>query len=102
MAFYSFYAMILAVYNLVKNRKHERLMYGAARIASFTAAMVSMLSLEIAMMARFGAEDFVQRRLMTIWTGLSVFLIVIYMAIMMIVRGTRGITLTEENLDSDK
>ncbi len=89
-AFYFFYAFILSTYNIFKNRKHERPMYSAARIASFTAALVSMLSLEIAMMARFGAEDIKMRQQMTIWTGSVIFIVVTYMAIMMIVRGTKG------------
>ncbi len=90
MAFYSFYSIILATYNIFRNRKHERLMFGAARIASFTSALVSMLSLEIAMMARFGADDIVMRKEMTVWTGTAVFLLVIYMAIMMIIKGYKG------------
>ncbi len=89
MALYSFYSIIHAVYILIKNRKRERPMYGAARIASFTAALVSMLSLEIAMMARFGAEDIKLRHNMTIWAGSIIFVIVTYMAITMIYKGIR-------------
>ncbi len=88
-ALYSFYAIILAIYNLITERKKERPMYTAARIATFTAALVSMLSLEIAMMARFGADDHEMRLEMTVWTGTLVFLIVTYMSMMMIVRGTK-------------
>lgn len=90
MALYSFYSIILAIYNLIRKRKKERLMYGAARIASFTAALVSMMSLEIAMMARFGADDIEMRHDMVVWTGTAIFLIVTYMAVSMIVRGRRG------------
>jgi len=89
MALYTFYAFILAIVNLVKARKHERPMYRAARIASFTAALVSMLSLEIAMMARFDAHDYKSRQEMTILTGTLVFLTVTLMAISMIVQGTK-------------
>ncbi|MCR4782105.1 MAG: hypothetical protein K5851_05105 [Lachnospiraceae bacterium] len=89
MALYTFYAFILAIVNLVKARKHERPMYKAARIANFTAALVSMFSLEIAMMARFDAHDLNARKEMTILTGSIVFLIVTFMAITMIVQGTR-------------
>ncbi|MCR4902320.1 MAG: hypothetical protein K6A23_05640 [Butyrivibrio sp.] len=86
-AFYSFYSIILAIYNLVKNINSERPMYRAARIASFTSALVSMFSLEIAMMARFGKDNIELRQNMTIWTGSTVFIIVTYMAITMIVKG---------------
>lgn len=64
----------------------------AAKAVSLIAAMVSMLSLETAMLTRFGsAEDPRFRRLMTGWTGFGVCAMVLIMAMYMIVRSTREI-----------
>ena len=69
-------------------------MFSAAKASSFTAALVSMLSLEIAMTARFGAEDYLFRKRMTAITGAGVFIIVFIVAILMIARANRLIKRT--------
>lgn len=89
MAFYSFYAVITTFVGTIKYRKHESVMFSAAKVASFTAALVSMLSLEIAMTSRFGAEDFEFRKNMTAITGTGVFLIVFFLAVRMIIRASK-------------
>ena len=88
MAFYSFYATIATAVNAVKYRGHTHPMFTAARISSFTAALVSMLSLEIAMTARFGAEDISFRKQMTALTGLGVCSIVLIVAVSMIIKSS--------------
>ena len=90
MAIHFFYSIIMAVYNLVTKRKIERPIFGAARIASFVAALVSALSLEFAMMARFGGDNLIKRRNMTVWTGSVIFTLILYMALMMIVIGSKN------------
>ena len=62
--------------------------YFAYFLYSFTAALVSMLSLEIAMTARFGAEDISFRKQMTALTGLGVCSIVLIMAVSMIIKSS--------------
>ena len=89
MAFYAFYAIITTTISVIKYRKHETIMFSAAKVSSFTAAMVSMLSLEIAMTARFGAEDIAFRKMMTSVTGFFILAIVLVMAVLMIIRASR-------------
>ncbi len=89
MALYAFYAVITTTISAIKYRKHETIMFSAAKVASFTAAMVSMLSLEIAMTARFGADDIAFRKMMTSVTGFCIFAIVLVMAVLMIIRAAR-------------
>lgn len=89
MAMYSFYAVITAVINVVKYRSHESPVLSAARAINLVAAMVSILSLETAMLAQFGGDDEVFRANMTGATGGSVCTIVIVMAVYMIVKSTR-------------
>lgn len=90
MALYSFYSVIIAVINLVKFRKHGSPILSAAKAINLVAAMVSILSLETAMLAQFGAnEDPAFRKVMTGATGGGVCTIVITMAIFMIWNATK-------------
>lgn len=70
MATYSFYSVITAVVNLVKFRKHGSPLLSAAKVINLVAAMVSVLSPETAMLARFGGDDDpLFRKVMTGATG---------------------------------
>lgn len=89
MAMYAFYAIIIAVRDMVKSKRYGNPAMSAAKAVNMTAAMVSMLSLEIAMLARFGpagSQEF--SRFMTVCTGAGVSLAVLGMAVFMIVRST--------------
>lgn len=90
MAVYAFYAAITAVRNVVKFRKYGSPVMSAAKVISLTEALVSMLSLETAMLTQFGAADDPRfRRIMTTSTGAGISVIVTGMAVFMIVRSTR-------------
>lgn len=89
MAIYSFYITIVAMVNLIKFRKRGSPLLSAAKVISLTAALVSMLSLETAMLARFGSDRPEFRRIMLGTSGGVVCAIVLAMAIYMIVRSTR-------------
>lgn len=91
MALYSFYYIITAVINLVKFRKHGSPIMSAAKVINLVAAMVSILSLETAMLAQFGGGDEEFRTMMTGATGSGVCTIVIGMAVFMIWKSTRQI-----------
>ncbi len=92
MALYSFYSVIIAVINLIKFRKHGSPVLSAAKAVNLVAAMVSILSLETAMLAQFGGDDESFRASMTGATGGGVCTIVIGMAIFMIVKSTKEIS----------
>lgn len=89
MAMYAFYTVILSTVNVVKFRKYNSPVLSAAKAVSLTAALVSMLSLETAMLSRFGADDPALRRSMTAMTGSVVCAFVLGMAVWMIVRASR-------------
>ena len=90
MAMYAFYAAITAVRNVVKFRKYGSPVMSAAKVVSLTAALVSMLSLETAMLTQFGAvDDPVFRRIMTASTGAGISILVLGMAVFMIIRSTK-------------
>lgn len=90
MAMYAFYAVGMAVRNVVKFRRYKSPVLSAAKAIGLTAALVSILSLETAMLTQFGAaDDPVFRQVMTASTGAGVSLIVLGMAAFMIIRSTR-------------
>lgn len=87
MAMYAFYAVATAVRNVVKFRKYGSPVMSASKVISLTAALVSVLSLETAMLTQFGAaDDPAFRRIMTASTGAGISVIVLGMAVFMLLR----------------
>lgn len=91
MALYAFYAVITSVINVVKFRKYGSPVLSAAKVINLTAALVSMLSLETAMLAQFGEDDVMFRQIMASATGAGVCVIVLGMAVFMIAKSTKVI-----------
>lgn len=90
MAGYSFYAIISAAIHLTRQVKAGDPLYSALHVVSLTSAMVSIFSLETAMLTQFGqGEDPAFRQIMTGSTGAVICLLVLGMAVAMIVRATR-------------
>ena len=89
MAAYSFYSVITAVIKIVKFRGYGSPVMSAAKAINLVAALVSILSLETAMLAQFGGDDETFRAVMTGATGGGVCTIVIGMAIYMIWRSAK-------------
>ena len=89
MAMYTFYAVITAVRNVIRFRKYGSPVLSAAKVINLTADVVSMRSLETAMLPQFGAAgDAAFRQRMTALTGTAVCLIVLGMAVTIIIRTT--------------
>lgn len=90
MAMYAFYAVITAVVNIIKFRKHGSPLLSAAKAINLTAALVSMLALETAMLSQFGSkDDHLFRQVMTASSGGVVCVFVLGMAVYMIVHATK-------------
>ncbi len=89
MAMYTFYITITAIVNVIRFRKHGSPVLSAAKIINLTAALVSMLSLETAMLAQFDSGRPGFRRIMTAASGGGVCIIVLGMAIYMIFRSSK-------------
>lgn len=89
MAMYAFYSVAMAVINLIKYCKYGSPVMSAAKVINMSTALVSIFSLETAMLAEFGNENDEQLRLiMTSLTGAGVSLIVIGMAVFMIIKSS--------------
>ena len=89
MAAYVFYAVILAVINVLRSRKHGSPVLSAVKVVNLTAALVALLGLEAAMLLRFGGDDpsgFRQRMLGI--SGLIVSMIILGLSGYMIIRSS--------------
>lgn len=92
MALYSFYITTVAIINLFKYRKYKSPILSMAKIVTFTAAIVSMLSLETAMFNSFGGEMKESDQMLFIGlTGMGIFVIILAMSVYMIVRSSKEI-----------
>lgn len=96
MAMYAFYITIAAVIHVIRFRRYNSPVLSAAKAVNLTAALVSMLSLETAMLSQFGgSDDPAFRRIMTAVTGFAVCVFVLGMAVYMIVRSTRQLQIND-------
>ncbi len=90
-AMYAFYNIISAVRDVVKYREYKSPVMSAAKAIKLATALVSMLSLETAMLMQFdtGENPPVFRRVMTATTGGCVCFFVLAMAVFMIIKSTK-------------
>lgn len=92
MALYTFYMITIAIVHMVKYRKYNSPVISMTNIISLAAALVSMLSLETAMLTQFGAENSKEfRRIMIAATGAGVSMIIVGAALFMIIRANKEI-----------
>lgn len=90
MAMYTFYITTAAVVNIIKYRKYNSPIMSTTKVINLAAALISMLSLETAMLSQFGADNSPEfHRMMIAATGGGVSVIIVAMAIYIIVRSTR-------------
>lgn len=85
-AAYTFYAFILAIMNLVKFRKAKSPILSASKALNFEAALMSMFSLQTAMIAQFGEDDAVFRQIANTLMGSAVCVTTFGIAVFMIIK----------------
>lgn len=91
-AAYTFFSLTLALVNLVRYRKFHSPLLSAAKAVSLAAALVSMLTLETAMLNAFGsAEEAAFRRAMTAFSGGVICLLILGMGLFMIAKANRAL-----------
>ena len=85
-------APALAAVNLIRFRRYGSPLLSAAKAINMTAALVSMLSLEAAMLDRFGGNDpDLFRETMLGVTGVAVYAAVLAISVFMLVRSGRAL-----------
>lgn len=87
-AAYSFYSMTIAIVNAMKYRRFHSPALSAAKAVGLTTALVSIFSLETAMLAQFGGEPQFQF-IMTAGTAAGVCVLVLAIALFMIGSASR-------------
>ena len=91
MATYTFTALGVAIAGYYRYRKHQSPVLSAVKTVSLSAALVSLLTLENAMLNVFGtAEQESFRRLMTGISGTVVVLFLLFVAIFIIIHATKA------------
>lgn len=90
-AMYDFYLIITAFINVFKYRKEKNPILIATKCISLTVAMISMVSLEVAMIYQFGTNETTFKIIMTGSMGFAVCLINSIMAIFMIVKAKQNL-----------
>ena len=89
-ALLDFYGLTSAIIYFIRNRNLHSPVILAIKHLSFAASMVSMLSLQTAMFASFGANMAMERqRLMNMLTGTAVCVILILSGLAMVAKATR-------------
>lgn len=88
MAAYAFWAVTSATVKLARFHRRDDPLMSAAKAISLTAAMVSMLSLETALISRFGDGNAVFHYIITAALGAVICLIELGLALTMIRRGS--------------
>lgn len=97
-AMYTFYITVIAVTDMIKYRKYKSPILSITKVIKMASALFSMLFLETAMFAQFGADTSTEvKRLMIILTGAGISVAVVTMAIYMIIQTTREIKQYKHN-----
>lgn len=87
-AAYTFYAVISAVSSLIRHRRLAQPVPLAGKTVSLCTALVSLFSMQTAMLAQFGSDEGFSR-VMSCLTGSGVFILVHGIAIYMILHGRK-------------
>ena len=89
-ALYTFYITTTAIIDMVKYRKYKSPILSITKAIKMTSALFSMLFLETAMFAQFGADMQIEiKRIMIMVTGAGISVAVVSMAVYMIMQTTK-------------
>ena len=96
-ALYTFYITTTAIIDMVKYRKYKSPIMSTTKVIKMASALFSMLFLETAMFAQFGADTSPEvKRIMIMATGAGISIVVVVMAIYMIVQTSKEIKLSKK------
>lgn len=82
-AAYSFYCLTMAIINMVKYWHRHKPIFSAVKRIGFAKALVSIFTMQVAMLTQFGAEE-IDNRMFNAATGLAVSVIITVMAVLML------------------
>lgn len=97
-ALYTFYITTTAIIDMVKYRKYKSPILSITKVIQMASALFSMLFLETAMFAQFGADMSKEnKKIMIMVTGAGISIAVVSMAVYMIVRTTKELQQHKDN-----
>lgn len=103
LAVYTFITLGIAISNFIRYEKHKNPIFAAARTTSLAAALVSLFTLENVLLSVFGeGESDSFRRIVLGLTGAFVMGIILALAALMIIRGTRELKNVENRISKQK
>ena len=83
-AAYSFYCLIMAIINLVKYRRKNNPVFTAIKRIGLAKALVSIFTMQVAMLTQFGGNDEILTRIMNLATGSAVCASIMALAVFML------------------
>lgn len=96
-ALYTFYITTTAIIDMVRYRKYKSPILSITKVIKMTSALFSMLFLETAMFAQFGADTSPEaKRIMIMATGGGISIAVVVMAIYMMVQTSKEVKRSKE------
>jgi hypothetical protein len=98
-AAYTFASLTVAIVHVIRYRKYKNPVLSASRAVQFTVALVSMMTLETAMLEAFSEGNVVFDDIMKTLTAIGVYLIALSLSIGMIVLGGRGMKRIRQERD---
>ncbi len=96
-AIYDFYLIISAIINVIKYRRNHSPLLASSKCINLTVAMISMISLEVAMVSQFGTNESEFKIIMTSIMGAFACLINTFMSIYMILRANKNLKNTNKS-----
>lgn len=88
---YAFYSLTMSIINMVKYRKYNNPLLTGAKTVSFAGALVSMLTMQTAMLSQFGEGDEMFSKLMNSLTGGGIYVIILTFAVLIIVSAHKNL-----------
>lgn len=96
MATFTFYYLTVAIINLQKYRKTTQPINSASKMLNFACALMSMFTLQTAMISAFGNDEAFQQHMNTA-TGCAVFVLVFGLAVYMVRRANKLLKIAKED-----
>lgn len=83
-AAFTFYCLTMAIINMVKYWHRHNPIFSAVKRLAMAKALVSIFTLQVAMLTQFGSDDAFMNRMMNALTGISVCVVITVMAVLML------------------
>lgn len=101
-AAYTFYSFGSSICHMVRYRRFHSPLLSAVKTVGFTTALVSVLSLQTAMLTQFGTEQDVSHRIANAMTGTAVCLAILLISVLMFVQAGKMTKNSQSDLSKIK